>query len=95
MNTEKFTPGEWKVVERWYDFAKVSMYHIQWSKDDEEVAERIYTKADAHLMAASKELYFALKELVGNCRPGWQEVNVSRETIDKALNALKKARGEE
>lgn len=95
MNTEKFTPGEWTVHEFYHEFSKQFLYNIYWSKDGEEVAERIYTNADANLMAASKEMYFALKELVGNCRPGCQEVNVSRETIDKALNALKKARGEE
>jgi hypothetical protein len=39
------------------------------------------------------ELLEALKELVGNSRPGWQEVNVNRETIEKAMNAIKKAEG--
>lgn len=51
--------------------------------------------ANTNLLATVKDLYKALYDLVGNCRPGWQEVNVSRETIDNALEALKKARGEE
>lgn len=95
MNTEKFTQGDWKVHEFYHEYSKQNLYDIYWSKDGEEVAERIYSKADAHLMSASKELYFALKDLVGNSRNGCQEVNVSRETIDNALKALKKARGEE
>lgn len=50
--------------------------------------------ANAALIAAAPEIYEALFDLVGKCRPGWQEVNVSKETIEKALKALKKARGE-
>lgn len=48
---------------------------------------------DAPLLVSAPDLLEALKELVGNSRPGWQEVNVSRETIDKALAAISKAEG--
>ena len=51
--------------------------------------------ANAALIAAAPEMYAALVDLVGKSRPGWQEVNVCTETINNALKALKKARGEE
>lgn len=43
----------------------------------------------AELEAERDKHKAALSGLVGNCRPGWQEVNVSEETINAALEALK------
>lgn len=52
-------------------------------------------RVNTSLIEATPDLYNALKDLVGNSRSGWQEVNVSKETIDNALKALKKASGGE
>ena len=57
MREEKFTQGDWTVHEFYHEYSKQNLYNIYWSKDGEEVAERVYSKADAHLMAASKEMY--------------------------------------
>lgn len=95
MSNEKFTPGEWLVESFYYETGKRTVYEIVYNEDGDRVAESIDKKEDAILMSASKEMYEALVALVGKCRPGWQEVNVSKETIEKALKALKKARGEE
>lgn len=58
MVNEKFTPGEWKVIERPNPYFKNEyIYEIQWSKDGELVVECVYEKADAYLMSASKEMY--------------------------------------
>lgn len=61
MNT--FTPGRWHVRNRGphWNNAAITNYDIAWSDDGELVAEHVYERADAQLMAASKELLAALK----------------------------------
>lgn len=107
MSNEKFTQGEWHIWKdnstipfifgedgdavalmcgkQHYDFKTISRI------DDYIEPEKVLS--NAHLIAAAPEMYHALVDLVGKCRPGWREVNVSDETIEKALKALKKARG--
>lgn len=107
MSNEKFTPGEWTVHEFYHEYSKQFLYNIFWSKDGEEVAERVYTKADAHLMAASKEMYEALESVCSDCErhSNWEDLfNIGRPagTIMPPCpcddcgvkKALKKARGE-
>jgi hypothetical protein len=88
MTEEKFTPGEWTVHEFYHEFSKQNLYNIYWSKDGEEVAERIYTKADAHLMAESKDLY----ECVCDALTDLEMPEGMRNHFEAVL---KKARGEE
>lgn len=102
MSKEKFTPGEWTVHEFYHEFSKQFLYNIYWSKDGEEVAERIYSKSDAYLMAASKEMYRRLQSVKTDL---WAlSVNPAisiqtKECIDIIIKNiegdLKKARGEE
>lgn len=102
MSNEKFTPGEWTVHEFYHEYSKQNLYNIYWSKDGEEVAERIYTKADAHLMAASKELYQELDRCDDLLRDVIQRipqlsglVRVIQSQLDANKRAILKARGEE
>ena len=69
------------------------MYNIYWSKDGEEVAERVYSKADAYLMAASKEMYALLKMIADPATFMGSEINKDLRIAIEAV--LKKARGEE
>lgn len=50
------------------------------------------SESNADLIAASPELYDAMQAIVGETRDGMQVVNVTKEVIAKAINALKKAR---
>jgi hypothetical protein len=55
MSTEKFTPGEWKVQEFYYENGKRTVYEIVYNEEGDRVAEGVDKKADAYLMAASKD----------------------------------------
>ena len=102
MSKEKFTPGEWclRTIEQFAEYGNPTR-HILEKKEDGTLGKSIATisknendLAIAYLIAAAPDLYNALKDLIGNSREDWQEVNVHKEKIDKALKALKKARGE-
>lgn len=51
-------------------------------------AEEALQKRIAELEAERDRMREALRGLIGKCRLRWQEVNVSRETIDAAFKAL-------
>lgn len=88
--TEKFTPGEWEVnshAHPWDTSINDVYYEIQWSKDGELVADIVYKKEDAYLMAASKEMYRFIEYLY-NC--GF----LRRCDMEEAEKLLQKARGE-
>jgi len=63
---------------------------IDWSKDQEEVAEIVHGKANAHLMASAPELYEALQEVLSASII----LNSHGHVVGKAQKALAKARGE-
>lgn len=99
MSNEKFTHGEWVIdIESHgvHIHNKESKFpvNLAWLGNTSAIS-REELLANAYLIRAAPNLYHALKDLVGNSRENWQEVNVSKETIDNALKALKKARGEE
>lgn len=100
--TEKFTPGEWTVHEFYHEYSKQSLYNIYWGKDGEEVAERVYSKADAHLMSASKELYEELdrcddllRDVILRIPQLSGLVRVIQQQLEANKKAILKARGEE
>lgn len=96
MNTEKFTQGEWRVKAHphpWDKSVNDVFYEIQWSEDGELVADIIYKKEDAVLMAASKEMYALLKMIAD---PATFMGSLTNEYLRIAIESvLKKARGEE
>lgn len=55
---------------------------------DERAISKVQREKIAELEAERDRLREALRGLIGKCRPRWQEVNVSRETIDAAFKAL-------
>ena len=60
MSEVKFTKGEWK-VER---FVNNKGFEISFNDDGEVVSDYVYEEADAHLIAASPEMYAMLQELL-------------------------------
>lgn len=84
-----WTEGKWRVVERVTN--GVNGYEICWSDDGEAVTDHVYEKADAHVMAASKELYDALHRLVIHIESSGV---ANSSDIEVSLDALAKARGE-
>lgn len=99
MNEAKFTKGPWHVG-RGHELSTGmkgwEYYPVCWSKDDENVCDVVYNKADADLIAAAPEMYEMLKSLLDDCEicsacahyPG--EIT-PRQQIEAVL---KKARGE-
>ena len=100
MSKEKFTPGEWTVHEVYHEFTNQYLYNIYWSEDREEVAERVYTKDDAYLMAASKKMYEKLKCLESDLCALQKQSNDEEikdfieDRISEINELLKEARGE-
>lgn len=99
MSEPKFTPGPWHVghgheletgMKGW------EYYPVCWSKDDENVCDIVYNKADAHLIAAAPEMYNMLQSVLDECAicdpnfhyPGDCDLRGQIEAV------LKKARGE-
>lgn len=83
--SSKHTPGPWKVADtlgEWDD------YMVGDGSGDKIVAARIYTKEDAHLIAAAPDLLAALEVLVENGGIG------PRGMFDDASWAIAKAKGE-
>lgn len=98
---EKFTPGEWFLgIPFHYKYSISEWCNVYADGETSPIATVLMNNGfdkeyyNDTLIKAAPDLYNALKDLVGNSRENWQEVNVSKETIDKALKALKKARGE-
>ena len=69
MSEPNFTPGPWHVghghelstgMEGW------EYYPVCWSKDDENVCDIVYNKADADLIAAAPEMYAELEEILSD-----------------------------
>lgn len=58
----RFTEGEWWVRDRTTN--GVPGYEICWSPEEECVTDHVYERADAFLMAASKEMYAAIQLLI-------------------------------
>ena len=92
MSEPKFTPGPWHVghghgiqtaMEGW------TYYPVCWSKDDENVCDIVYNKADADLIAAAPEMYEELEKFVELCYE-----NDCGDYARRAEEILKKARGE-
>ena len=67
MNEPKFTKGPWHVG-RGHELSTGmkgwEYYPVCWSKDDENVCDIVYKKADAFLIAAAPEMYAFLEKLV-------------------------------
>ena len=58
-----FTQGDWYVIEKKQPVG-YAHYEIAWSEHGELVCDIVYEKADAHLMAASKKMYEALRAMM-------------------------------
>lgn len=96
MSKAKFTPGPWHVGRGHGLVTGMSgwkYYPVCWSKDDENVCDIVYNKADADLIAAAPEMYEAL-EKIADINPYMVTSEVAYEIIDIAGAALRKARGE-
>jgi len=87
----KFTPGPWHVG-RGHELSTGmkgwEYYPVCWSKDDENVCDIVYNKADANLIAAAPEMY-AMLDLI-------RAILVAREdgSAERIEKILRKARGE-
>lgn len=83
MSECKWTDGEWWVADR--STNGVKGYEICWSEHGECVTDHVYEKADAHLMAASKELYEALLLAMQSIDPeNFDDFRVCNAAIAKA-----------
>lgn len=60
MSIEKFTQGEWKVVNIGLTG---DIFDVQFGDDGECVAEDVHTEADANLIAAAPKMYKTLAEI--------------------------------
>lgn len=103
MSEPKFTPGEWEV----YYIPKCSYEHIRIDAGEQRVATVNHVgrndqerNANAYLMAASKEMYKALKEAFSlRCPYSWCRTNSGQvnhgycSTHQRIYNALTKAEG--
>lgn len=89
----KFTKGPWEVSPdmQWNNGAKV--YEINYGEYGEVVAESVYEKEDANLIAAAPDLYEALEEMV-NRFVHYAETYNDIKAIAQGREALKKAKGE-
>jgi hypothetical protein len=92
-----FTKGEWKV--RRVDNPSIpghSGFAIDFNEDQEQVVDFVYKEADANLIAASKELYEALKTVGSHVitDENGDDVEVLYGDLDKIAAALRKADGE-
>ena len=94
MNKPNFTPGPWHVGrghELVTGMSGWKYYPVCWSKDDENVCDIVYNKADADLIAAAPEMYKILDELLGSLKFHHPDMHYS---ISQIESVLRKARGE-
>lgn len=93
MSERKFTPGPWHVIKKG-NAVGYANYEVAWSDDNELVADVIYEKANAHLIAAAPDLYAAC-EKVAHLNPDAGEVGegMLRQIVELARYALLKAEG--
>ena len=85
MSEVKFTPGPWRIEQ-------YPSIHVRSCDGECVLAHDYITDADAHLIAAAPELYEALEELYDAIDSA---VGLTPERLEKARQALRKARGEE
>ncbi len=95
MSEPMFTPGEWKAHKQSETDWAHETWEIHYTDDGECVAEVIHSKADAYLMAASKDLYRVLQSLLSeqNGIPLLKRERQYSEAVKKAREALAKAEG--
>ena len=96
MSEPKFTPGPWHVG-RGHELSTGmkgwEYYPVCWSKDDENVCDIVYNKADADLIAAAPEMYELLSEIL-EFEPRGINLNFFDRINPKIDAVLRKARGE-
>lgn len=90
-----FTPGEWRAlcVGSGGDYDNpVDVYEVTngYARIAEYVSER-----DAHLIAAAKDLFAALQDVIGWIPMGGWHTEAPMESLARARSALSKARGEQ
>lgn len=98
--TIRFTPGKWRVVDRTTNGVKG--YEICWSDNGECVTDHVYEEADAHVMAAAKDLYEALYRAMKFIESHVADPDITEEMskawmaleVADPYGALAKARGE-
>jgi len=77
------TQGEWK-KHKVNSYGK-EWFEIHWSKDGECVAEIVHNESDADLLAASKDMYEALKSIVFNLSlSGGVQYDIVKSALAKA-----------
>lgn len=94
MKEFKGTPGPWQMKkekgeQEWFVFQKGSMKKFAGGSIRTPVADEIFNKYDAQLIAAAPELLEALQECLG-----WVNNGVARDVHNKAIAAIAKATGE-
>ena len=92
------TPGPWTARHTPSRCSGVAdLWCIDWSKDQEEVAEIVHGEADARLIAAAPDLLEALEELrsaaIDLDQEDGESVKLCENAIYKARHAIAKARG--
>ena len=96
MTEPKFTPGPWHVG-RGHELSTGmkgwEYYPVCWSKDDENVCDIVYNKADADLIAAAPEMYELLSEIL-EFEPRGINLNFFDRINPKIDAVLRKAMGE-
>lgn len=101
MTETKFTSGPWKIITSFYGH-----YHIE-NEHDVSVCDKVLILSNANLISAAPDMYEALEESLEDiiwmsgasdfqegspAHEGWIK---TRERLNKNLEILKKARGEE
>jgi hypothetical protein len=94
MSEHKHTPGPWKPRKSSYRIEGVEdTWCIDWSPDQEEVAEIVHGEANAHLIAAAPDLLAAC-ELALNGIELSNGVPYSEDVITELRAAIARAKGE-
>ncbi len=90
MKKPNITKGEWyaKKLPRKIGFAE---YEICYSSDGECIADIVYTKEDAELIASAPDLAEALNEMIFMFDRGLHPNSIGASQIEKSKQALIKA----
>ena len=89
--SEKYTPGPWAARHAPMRGISEDTWCIDWSADQEEVAEIVHGEANAHLIAAAPELLWVVRLAISPfCKPYYECPN----WVKPARAAIFKATGE-
>lgn len=92
MSKAQHTPGPWNARYTPFRGGHDDIWCIDWSADQEEVAEIVHGEANACLIAAAPELLAVVIELQESAEY-WSEYDVPIGIVDRIRAAIAKAEG--